>query len=205
MIDLSKKYTWYPKDWASSRRVFNLNLQQRGLYRELIDQAYANRNRIPVDVQLWARFYNSTITEIQSILDELEVKGLVVQKGEYIHLPEVEQRFVAIENSRKNGIKGGNPKLVKGGVNPRGYPQYKDKDKDKDKERSKVPTWEQFKSYALSKEPNVNIKKLQHKYEAWKEAGWRAGKDLKKIKVWKTTLLHTLQYITDEQERKRLF
>ncbi len=58
-----------------------------------------------------------------------------------------------------------------------------------------IPDFEKFKSYALEKEPNINLSNLKHKYEAWKEDDWHAGKPRKKIRNWKTTLLNTLQYL----------
>ena len=77
MRDLSKSYIWYTKDWKADERVFNLSLAERGLYRELIDLCYAQQNRVPIDLQKWARMYNSTPLEIEKILTHLEVNLLV--------------------------------------------------------------------------------------------------------------------------------
>ena len=51
-------YTWYPKDWNNSEAVFELTLQQRGLYRELIDLAMLNDNKIIIKSSVWVRKWN---------------------------------------------------------------------------------------------------------------------------------------------------
>lgn len=57
-----------------------------------------------------------------------------------------------------------------------------------------IPSWDEFKSYALMKRPEVCLKDLELKYEAWKENGWKTGMD-RKIKNWKSTLLNTLKHL----------
>ncbi len=64
-----------------------------------------------------------------------------------------------------------------------------------DNNEKNIPTFEEFKNYALQNEPSINLVNLKHKYEAWKEDGWRCGKERRKIKNWKTTLLNSIQYI----------
>jgi len=62
-----------------------------------------------------------------------------------------------------------------------------------------IPDWNEFKEYALSNTPNVDIMKLELKYKAWKESNWKTGND-KPIKNWKSTLLNTLQFIQQEEK-----
>lgn len=76
--------------------------------------------------------------------------------------------------------------------------------KERKKERvNAVPSFDQFSEYAKAKSKDlgytVNDQLLKTKYEAWKEAGWKAGKDNRAIKNWKTTLLNTLPYISTPQ------
>jgi hypothetical protein len=47
-----------------------------------------------------------------------------------------------------------------------------------------IPEFMEFKKYALEKEPNIDLKNLKHKYDAWVERGWRCGKDNKQIQNW---------------------
>lgn len=68
---------------------------------------------------------------------------------------------------------------------------------DKEIKELNIPTWEEFKEYALLKQQNLDTLSLRHKYDAWVELGWcinRKG-SLERIINWKTTLLNTLQYI----------
>ena len=50
---------------------------------------------------------------------------------------------------------------------------------------------------------SLDESKLKSKYLAWKEAGWKTGKD-KKIKNWKSTLLNTLVYLRKEKQDDRI-
>lgn len=63
-----------------------------------------------------------------------------------------------------------------------------------------MPTFEEFKKYALEKKSDVNIESLELKYEAWKEAGWKTGHG-KAIKNWKSTLLNTLEHISTNKTK----
>lgn len=64
------------------------------------------------------------------------------------------------------------------------------------KGEKEIPELEEFMKYALDNEPNASPEHLKLKYKAWKESGWKTGGDKpRKIKNWKTTLLHTLVYL----------
>lgn len=88
------------------------------------------------------------------------------------------------------------------------YLQEEEKEEEKEEEQEKVeqaiPSFEIFKFYALKKSEKLSIaidlKKLELKYESWKENNWRTGgKNSRKIKNWKTTLLNTLPYLQKEK------
>lgn len=70
-----------------------------------------------------------------------------------------------------------------------------DNNKQKKIER---PTYEEFKSYALEKEPLLDLTALKNKFDAWEVNGWKNGND-KKIVNWKSSLLNTLQYLPKKQ------
>jgi hypothetical protein len=72
------------------------------------------------------------------------------------------------------------------------------KREDKKREDNTIPTYEEFKAYALEKKPKINLEHLRNKYDAWLEAGWMTlGDKPKKIKVWRSTLNNTLKYIDE--------
>jgi len=66
--------------------------------------------------------------------------------------------------------------------------------------KKEIPTFEEFKNFAIEKKPTVCINSLQLKYQAWIENGWKDGKD-KKIVNWKSKLLNTLPYINETNQR----
>lgn len=62
-----------------------------------------------------------------------------------------------------------------------------------------IPSFDEFKIYALENKKDVNIESLNLKYKAWVENGWSTGND-RKIKNWKSTLLNTLPFIESKQQ-----
>lgn len=125
-------YTWYPKDWGNSDKVFELGLEQRGLYRELIDIAMLNNNKTVLNESLWIRKFNSNKEEIQRILKDLLDKDLIEIKGNNLFIPSCEPRL----NLSRGGSKGGKkskpaPKPI---LKPAPKPIAKQK-KEKRKER----------------------------------------------------------------------
>jgi len=64
-----------------------------------------------------------------------------------------------------------------------------------------IPTFLEFKNFALSNEPNLKTKSIELKYKAWKENDWKDGND-KKIKNWKTKLLNTIPHLQTKNNLK---
>lgn len=74
----------------------------------------------------------------------------------------------------------------------------------KNDKNNTIPSFEIFKNYALEKSEKLNyaldLKKLELKYESWVENKWMTGgKNSRKIKNWKSTLLNTLPYLQKEK------
>ena len=67
------------------------------------------------------------------------------------------------------------------------------------KDNNNIPDFENFKKYAIEKQPLINLDALKFKYEAWKENGWKDGND-KKIVNWKTKLLNTMPHMKLNQK-----
>jgi len=96
-------YTWYPKDWGNSESVFELNLSERGLYRELIDLAMLNDNKTEIKLEVWSRKFAVSADELKSILGKLSILGLTEVKGDLLFIPSCESRL----NLVRGGAKGG--------------------------------------------------------------------------------------------------
>lgn len=98
-------YTWYPKDWNNSEKVFELTLVERGLYRELIDMAMLNDNKTVVNVKVWARKFGSSIEEIEGILIILVDLKLIELVGDMVFIPSCESRLSLVRAGAKGGSK----------------------------------------------------------------------------------------------------
>lgn len=107
----SKKlgYTWYPKDWRSSRRVFRLTLAERGFYRELIDMAMASDNKTVLETDIWAREFGCSEQEILDFIEKFQKltdengDPLAKIKGVIIFIPSCENRLNLIRGGKKGG------------------------------------------------------------------------------------------------------
>ena len=137
-------YTWYPKDWNNSEAVFELTLQQRGLYRELIDLAMLNDNKTIVKSSVWCRKWNISDDDLWEILDFLIGLKLIeipyVDEGVDIGLfiPSCEPRLNLVRGGRKGGENKPTPKPI---VKPTPKPIAKQK---KEKEKRKEIVYRSF-------------------------------------------------------------
>jgi hypothetical protein len=109
-------YTWYPKDWGNSESVFELNLSERGLYRELIDIAMQNDNQTEIKKDVWSRKFAVSLTDLEDILSKLEKLGLIIYKKNILFIPSCESRLVFV---RTGSVGGKNKGTVKG--NDKGF------------------------------------------------------------------------------------
>ena len=98
-------YTFYPLDWTSSEQVFQLNLEERGFYRELIDLAMLNDNETQIKTSVWARKFDSDINTLESILDVLETLKLIERSdlNKTLFIPSCESRLKFVRAGRKGG------------------------------------------------------------------------------------------------------
>lgn len=109
-------YTWYPKDWGNSEKVFELTLIERGLYRELIDMAMMNDNKTEVNVKTWSRKFGSNEDEIEGILITLKNLKLIEIKKDILFVPSCESRLNLVRGGSKGG-KNSKP-IVKPNIKP---------------------------------------------------------------------------------------
>lgn len=195
-----RSYTWYPQDWATDSAVFNLNLEQRGLYRELIDLVMLHEGKVQIDAGAWARRFNCDSDSIYRLLVELEHQDLIYIEDSYVVIPSCEKRLLAIEkgrisaskrwkNSEPNDLPNGSPNGVVNGE-PNGRPNAKVKDKVKDKNKGEKtpkrftpPTLQELSEYTKQRGGLVNPHSFYNFYEA---KGWMVGKN--KMKDWKAAV-----------------
>ena len=99
-------YTWYPKDWGNSESVFEMNLSERGLYRELIDLAMLNDNKTEIKIDVWARKFAVSTDELKSILGRLSILNVIEIKGENLFIPSCETRLNLVRGGSLGGKNG---------------------------------------------------------------------------------------------------
>lgn len=72
---------------------------------------------------------------------------------------------------------------------------------------NKTPSLENFKNYAIEKAElkniNLDIEKLELKYESWKANNWKDGNN-NQIKNWKSKILNTIPYLKSDKKDTNL-
>jgi len=96
-------YTWYPKDWGNSESVFELNLTERGLYRELIDLAMLNDNKTELKYDVWSRKFAIDVDDLHSIIKKLCNLNLIEIKSDNLFIPSCESRLKLVRGGSKGG------------------------------------------------------------------------------------------------------
>ena len=199
-------YTWYPKDWGSSESVFELNLSERGLYRELIDLAMLNDNKTELKLDVWSRKFAIDVEGLTVILGKLTSLGLIKIKAELLFIPSCESRLKLARGGSNGGKKSKPP--IKPNEKPLGSLEEKnekptpnqieiEKESKKEKESKEPPSEKEFLDYCKTitefKFENFEFS-LKAKREAWINNGWKDGNG-EKIKNWKTKIKNTYPYL----------
>jgi len=96
-------YTWYPKDWGNSESVFELNLSERGLYRELIDLAMLNDNKTEIKLDVWSRKFAIDVDSLNAIINKLSKLNLIEIKKDILFIPSCESRLNLVRGGRNGG------------------------------------------------------------------------------------------------------
>ena len=180
-------YTWYPKDWGNSEAVFELNLSERGLYRELIDMAMLNDNTTSINFRVWSRKFGSTELELNTILITLDELQLITLNEETIFINSCEARLNLVRGGKKGGKKSvKNKPVVKPIVKP-----LLSLDENIDK-----PTPNQRK--VKEKETKLNIKETISNNTLWIESiAMLKRLDIEKVKLYLGTFLDDLELKDD--------
>ena len=148
-------YTWFPKDWATDEKVFDLTLSERGLYRELIDLAMMNDNKTELNLKRFERMFGECLANVEQMLEKLHALNLINVSYGFIRVPSCEKRLKKIRSNRENGKKGGAPKGNKNASknNPKNNQQNNPRttqetrqieSKSKSKRESKIKIYKKF-------------------------------------------------------------
>ena len=123
-------YTFYPKDFISDPDVMMMDSSERGIYRDLIDLAYMNDNKIKYSIDKIARYCNS---DSESVKKVLELKGKLI--GKYWSIPSCDKRIAKANVNRENAKKRGRPPKPKN--NPTNNPNLTQNERQRERERER--------------------------------------------------------------------
>lgn len=126
-------YTFYPKDFISDPVVLMMTPEERGVYRDLIDLAMINDNKISFTLPQLSKYCNAETELIERILE------LKAEENDGIYsLPSCEKRIAIRDRNRTNGSKGGRPKRNPKETQSKTQTKPKTKGKEKEKLKEKV-------------------------------------------------------------------
>ena len=186
-------YMFYPQNWKTDLSVLRLTLEQRAVYRELIDDAYLMNNKVEVETSLWARLWGVEKSKVDDILEQLKLSGLVVLKGKYLSVPSCNERLGIINRNRQNGKLGGVQKsqsvtqsVTQTEPKRKGKRKEKEIEKEKKVKESRIftpPTSDEVAAYCTDRQNSVDPDKFVDFYSS---KGWFVGKN--KMKDWKSAV-----------------
>jgi hypothetical protein len=200
-------YTWYPKDWNNSDAVFELTLEQRGLYRELIDIAMLNDNKTVLKESVWCRKWGVSSDKLIKLIESLMVLELLNFNGEDIFIPSCENRLKLVRAGSKGGKKSkpnAKPTVKPNAKQNSNQIEKKEKENIKENKIKDIPSFSVFKDFSIERAERlkkiIDFSRLELKYESWVENDWRDGNDVP-IKNWKTKLLNSLPYLWSDKKK----
>jgi len=135
MAKLKNGYTWWPKDWRSNMEIASLSLQEKGFYRELIDETFIQMSaKIKLNERVFCRLHGINSRTFRKLLQNLSENDLIVIENlseTIITIPSVSKRLGNIEQS----YKGGNNHEKKINIDKKQEAKQKQKHKQKHKQK----------------------------------------------------------------------
>jgi hypothetical protein len=178
---------------AANKKSFVLYTDQRSYFDKLNDQEAGQLIK-----HIFSYVNDENPNPVDRIID-LSFEPIKLQlKRDLIKYESISDR------NKSNGKLGGRPKQEEP-KKPTGLsgnpdkPKKADTDTDNDTDtdiNKKIPTFIEFRDYAIENKPLANIKDLKLKYDSWVANGWKDGNN-KKIVNWKSKILNTLPFIKE--------
>ena len=102
-------YTFYPKDWRSSDSVFELTLQEKGFYRELIDETFIEGSAIiRINKRSFCRKHQINARTFDKLIQKLCDYSLILLRNfdeTLLEIPSVYSRLGVIQGASNGGKK----------------------------------------------------------------------------------------------------
>lgn len=203
----------YIQDFMTDEKLIECSAESTGVYirimclmhksseygKILLKQKYKQTDKQTKNfAKQLARSMPYDLDTIEHSLDELLTEEvLFLEESKLVQKRMVRDNYIS-EVRKSAGKKGGDKKKDFAKAKSEANTESEYENEDENISTSTIPTFEQLKEYALTKEPLLNISSLKLKYEAWKENNWQDGNN-KKIKNWKTKILNTIPYLAKEQ------
>ena len=140
-------------------------------------------------LETWAKLFNWDKSKVKRFLDLLRKEKMIVTED-----LRKTTRITICNYEYYQGDRNTDETQMKRKRNADKTPATPNKNDKKEKNTIYIPDFDEFKNYALETDPLIDVFSLEIKYKAWKENGWKNGKE-KEIKNWKSALLNTLPYI----------
>ena len=173
--------------------------ESKGLFIDLCSMYWARLGDVKSKLAV-QKLCNGNANALQELIEEEIIE--VIEDKIIIHFLDYQlKEFNAVSDKRKKAAnKRWEQDTDKQDVNASAL-QVQSKSnairEDKIKEdKNKIPTFIEFRDYALQNKPLANIKDLKLKYDSWVANGWKDGHD-KKIVNWKSKILNTLPFIKE--------
>ena len=173
--------------------------ESKGLFIDLCSMYWARLGDVKTKLAV-QKLCNGNANALQELIEEEIID--VIEDKIIIHFLDYQlKEFNAVSDKRKKAAnKRWEQDTNKQDVNASAL-QVQSKSnairEDKIKEdKNKIPTFIEFRDYALENKPLANIKDLKLKYDSWVANGWKDGHN-KKIVNWKSKILNTLPFIKE--------
>jgi hypothetical protein len=207
-IEMAKELPYFKFEPAEylTKDISFCSLAAQGLFINLCSYYWQRECKLTKD-QFLRRFKNEL--EFNELLNE----GVFnVSNDGFISIKFLNIQYELATNksltNSENGSKGGRPKKAK--INPNeseikanGKPIESEskgiREEEIREDKNKIPTFIEFRDYAIEHKPLANIKDLKLKYDSWVANGWKDGNN-KKIVNWKSKILNTLPFIKESTD-----
>lgn len=192
-------FRFYPIEWIQGD-VTMLSMKHQGLFINVCALYWSRNGEMNLN-RLYGKFKGYE-DELQTLIEE---DILIMDTDDNISISFLDEQLEVLKNIQKAQSEGGRKgglSTAKGKLKETSSYKYKDKYKDKEGKSIDMPTFSDFKDYALEKKPLIDVAALKLKYDSWVENGWKDGHD-NKILNWKTKLLNTLPYIGEQVKSGR--
>ena len=173
--------------------------ETKGLFIDLCSMYWARLGDIKTKLAL-QKLCNGNANALQELIEE-DIIQILDEKIVIYFLDEQLKEFNAVSDKRKKAAnKRWEQPTENKAVNANAL-QVQSKSnairEEKIREdKNKIPTFIEFRDYAIEHKPLANIKDLKLKYDSWVANGWKDGNN-KKIVNWKSKILNTLPFIKE--------